>query len=56
LWVRILHPWTNLFVLLASAAFLVATIVGDLKDALFTPILIAFSYPVYFFAVARKGF
>jgi basic amino acid/polyamine antiporter, APA family len=49
------YPWTNLFVLLASAGFLVETVLGDLKDALFTLILIALSYPVYFFAVARKG-
>jgi len=48
------YPWTNLFVLLASAAFLVTTIVGDLKDALFTLILIALSYPVYFVVVKRK--
>jgi APA family basic amino acid/polyamine antiporter len=48
------YPWTNLGVLLASAAFLIATIVGDLKDALFTLILIALSYPVYIFVVKRK--
>jgi basic amino acid/polyamine antiporter, APA family len=48
------YPWTNLGVLLASAAFLVATIVGDLKDALFTLILISLSYPVYFFLIKRK--
>jgi APA family basic amino acid/polyamine antiporter len=45
------YPWTNLGVLLASAAFLVATIVSDLKDALFTMILIALSYPIYFFLI-----
>jgi basic amino acid/polyamine antiporter, APA family len=48
------YPWTNLGVLLASAAFLVATVVGDLKDALFTLILISLSYPVYFFAAKSK--
>jgi basic amino acid/polyamine antiporter, APA family len=48
------YPWTNLGVLLASAAFLVATVVGDLKDALFTLILIALSYPVYFFVAKSK--
>ena len=47
------YPWTTLGVLLASAAFLIATIVGDLKDALFTLVLIALSYPAYLF-VARK--
>jgi basic amino acid/polyamine antiporter, APA family len=45
------YPWTNLGVLLASAAFLVATIVSDRKDALFTLILIALSYPIYFFLI-----
>jgi APA family basic amino acid/polyamine antiporter len=48
------YPWTNLGVLLASAGFLVATVVGDLKDALFTLILIALSYPVYFFVAKSK--
>jgi hypothetical protein len=48
------YPWTNLGVLLASAAFLVATVVGDLKDALFTLILISLSYPVYFFVARRR--
>jgi APA family basic amino acid/polyamine antiporter len=41
------YPWINIAVLLASGAFLVATIVSDLKDALFTLILIVLSYPVY---------
>jgi APA family basic amino acid/polyamine antiporter len=45
------YPWTNLAVLLASAAFLIATVAGDLKDALFALILIAMSYPVYRLAV-----
>jgi len=48
------YPWTNLGVLLASAAFLVATVVGDLKDALFTLVLISLSYPVYFFVARSK--
>jgi basic amino acid/polyamine antiporter, APA family len=48
------YPWTNLGVLLASAAFLVATVVGDLKDAVFTLILISLSYPVYFFVAKSK--
>jgi APA family basic amino acid/polyamine antiporter len=48
------YPWINLGVLLASAAFLVAMVVGDLKDALFTLILISLSYPVYFFVVKSK--
>jgi basic amino acid/polyamine antiporter, APA family len=48
------YPWTTLGVLLASSAFLVATIVGDLKDAIFTLILIALSYPLYLLAIKRK--
>jgi basic amino acid/polyamine antiporter, APA family len=48
------YPWINLGVLLASAAFLVGTVVGDLKDALFTLILISLSYPVYFFVAKSK--
>jgi APA family basic amino acid/polyamine antiporter len=48
------YPWTNLSVLLVSAAFLVATVVGDLKDALFTLTLLALSYPAYLFLRARK--
>jgi len=49
------YPWTNLGVLLASVAFLVASVVGDLKDALFTLILVALSYPAYLlFAMTMK--
>jgi len=48
------YPWTNLGVLLVSAAFLVATVVGDLKDALFTLSLLALSYPAYLLLRARK--
>jgi APA family basic amino acid/polyamine antiporter len=49
------YPWTPLFALLASGAFLVATIIGDLKDALFTLALIVLSYPLYYFVAKRKG-
>jgi basic amino acid/polyamine antiporter, APA family len=48
------YPWTNGGVLLASAAFLVASIVGDLKNALFTLILIALSYPIYHLLVKKN--
>jgi APA family basic amino acid/polyamine antiporter len=48
------YPWTNLGVLLVSAAFLIATVVGDLKDALFTLTLLALSYPAYLLLRARK--
>jgi basic amino acid/polyamine antiporter, APA family len=49
------YPWTNWGVLLASAAFLVASVVADLKDALFTLVLIALSYPIYLLVVVRNG-
>jgi APA family basic amino acid/polyamine antiporter len=48
------YPWTNLGVLLASSAFLVAMVVADLKDATFTLFLIALSYPFYVFAVKKR--
>jgi APA family basic amino acid/polyamine antiporter len=48
------YPWTNLGVFLASATFLVLTVVADPKDAFFTLVMIAISYPVYFFAVAKS--
>jgi hypothetical protein len=44
----------TLDVLLASAAFLVASIVADFKDALFTLLLIALSYPVFLFVVRKR--
>lgn len=48
------YPWTNLAVLLISLAFLGASIVGDLKDALFTLVLVALSYPAYVLLVKRR--
>jgi basic amino acid/polyamine antiporter, APA family len=48
------YPWTTLGVLLVSASFLAASVVGDLKDALFTLILIALSYPIYLALTMRK--
>jgi APA family basic amino acid/polyamine antiporter len=48
------YPWVNLGILLASAAFLVAMIAGDLRDAPFTLILISLSYPVHFFVAKSK--
>ena len=48
------YPWTNLAVLLASAAFLVASVLGDLKNALVALILIALSYPIYRVLVPGK--
>ena len=48
------YPWTNLGVLVISLAFLVASIVGDIKDALFTLVLLALSYPFYVFLAKRR--
>jgi len=38
------YPWSTLLVLLASTAFLVGSVIGDLKHSLFTAILILLSY------------
>jgi basic amino acid/polyamine antiporter, APA family len=38
------YPWTTLCVLLASAAFLIGSVIGDLRHSLFTMILILLSY------------
>jgi APA family basic amino acid/polyamine antiporter len=66
LWLRVRQPdlsrpfkiwgysWTVLGVLLVSAAFLVAAVVGDLTHSLFTVILVAASYPIYFIAVKKR--
>jgi len=48
------YPWTNAGVLVISLAFLVASIVGDLKDALFTLVLVALSYPAYVLLVKKR--
>jgi hypothetical protein len=42
-------------VVLDRYLFVVGPVVADLKDALFTLVLIALSYTVYFFAVHRKS-
>ena len=49
------HPWTTLGVLLASIGFLIASVISDIKHSLFTLVLIAISYPVYFFAVKNRA-
>ncbi|MGB7583554.1 MAG: APC family permease [Terriglobales bacterium] len=48
------YPWTNLAVLLASAAFLAVSVLGDRKNALIAVVLIALSYPIYRLAAAVK--
>ena len=47
------YPWSNLAVLLVSAAFLVAAVVADLKDALFTLVLILLACPLYFLFIRK---
>lgn len=49
------YPWTTLGVLLASVGFLIASVISDIKHSLFTLVLIAISYPVYFFAVKERA-
>ena len=41
------YPWGNLGVLLASAAFLVGSVIADFKDALFTLVFVALTLPMY---------
>jgi APA family basic amino acid/polyamine antiporter len=41
------YPWSTIAVLLASVAFLLSAILGDLKHSLFTLILIALTFPAY---------
>ena len=48
------YPWTNVGIFLASAAFLVLSVVADPKDAFFTLGLIALSYPIYLFTVGKS--
>ncbi len=47
------YPWSNLAVLLVSSAFLIAAVVADPKDALFTLALIALACPLYFLFIRR---
>ena len=39
-----IYPWSTLCVLLVSAAFLIGSVIGDLRHSLFTVILILLSY------------
>jgi APA family basic amino acid/polyamine antiporter len=41
------YPFGNLAVLVASAAFLVSSVIADFKDALFTLVLVALTVPLY---------
>jgi len=49
------YPWTTLGVLLASAGFLIAFIISDIKHCLFTLFLIAINYPIYFLLVKKRA-
>lgn len=49
------YPWSTLLVLLASAAFLLGSVLGDLKHSLFTAILILLSYVAAILIVREKG-
>jgi APA family basic amino acid/polyamine antiporter len=48
------YPWSNLGVLLVSSAFLVAAVVADLKDTVFTIVLVGLTCPVYFVFVRKS--
>ena|SRR5947209_1394022 len=49
------YPWSTVLVLLASAAFLVGSVIADLKHSLFTAILILLSYIASILIVREKG-
>lgn len=49
------YPCTNFGIFLASVAFLVVSVVADLKDALFTLIFIALTYPIYFLFIRKSA-
>ena len=48
------YPWTTLLVIFVSAAFLLVSVVGDLRHSLFTVILILLSYVAALF-ITRSG-
>jgi basic amino acid/polyamine antiporter, APA family len=48
------YPWSTVLVLLASAAFLLGSVIGDPKHSLFTAILISLSYVVSILIVKGK--
>jgi len=49
------YPWSTLLVLLASAAFLLGSVIGDLKHSLFTAILVLLSYVASILIVREKS-
>src|SRR5215467_4078729 len=49
------YPWSTLLVLLASAGFLLGSVIGDLKHSLFTAILILLSYVTSILILREKS-
>ena len=49
------YPWTTLCVLVASAAFLIGSVIGDLRHSLFTVILILLSYAAALLITRRRA-
>jgi len=49
-----LYPWSTIVVLIASAAFLFGSVIGDLRHSLFTVILILLTYAASVFIVRKK--
>ena len=48
------YPWSTVFVIIASAAFLIGSVLEDLKHALFTAVLVLLTYLASLFVV-RPG-
>lgn len=48
------YPWSTVLVVLASAGFLLGSVIGDLKHSLFTAILIVLSYAAATLIVREK--
>lgn len=51
-----LFPWSTIVVLAASAAFLLGSVIGDLRHSLFTIIFILLTYMASIFIVRRKTY
>jgi APA family basic amino acid/polyamine antiporter len=49
------YPWTTLCALFTSAAFLIGSVIGDLRHSLFTVILILLSYLAVVLITRRKA-
>ena len=49
------YPWTVWGVLLVSAGFLIASVIGDWMHSIFTLILVAASYPIYLLSVKKRS-